>query len=76
MGLILSSTINMPNDSPPALLIFEKCSKNSPVVDVLRQNYFLMLLQTFQKEVHVSVVMDVHFSCYGRTPLNVVDVHL
>ena len=45
----LPSTINRPNGRPPALLIFEKNSKNSHVMDVLRENIFLKLLQTFQK---------------------------
>ena len=43
MGIIcnLPSTINKPNDSPPALLIFEKCSKSSSFMDVLRENKFV-----------------------------------
>ena len=36
-----SSTINMPNGSPLALLIFDQCSKNSPFMEVLREIFFL-----------------------------------
>ena len=51
MGIMcnLPSTTNMPNGSTPTLLFFEKCFKNSSVLDILRENYFLKLLQTFQK---------------------------
>ena len=50
MGIVcnLPSTINMPNDNPPAFLILGKYSKNSPL-DIVRENYCLLLLQTFQK---------------------------
>ena len=37
---LFASTINVPTDSFQALLIFEECSKNSPIMDVLREHNF------------------------------------
>ena len=36
----LPGAINMPNYDPPVLPIFEECSKNSPVMEILRENYY------------------------------------
>ena len=51
MGIMcnLPSTINMPNDSFPALLIFERCSKNSSVMDVLREFFFFKVVSIIFK---------------------------
>ena len=47
----IPSPINMSNDSPPASLVFDKCSKNSPVIDILRENNFLCWFKHFKNSV-------------------------
>ena len=60
----LSSIINMPNNSLPAILTFKDCSKNSPVMNVLRKKIIVeCCFKHFKNSVKYEYIKHITILC-------------